>query len=202
MFSVTIVCFSTTTLSLVLCANALLDSNKRGFLCLAVIVFALIAPGMVFTGKYLASTHWRVSAAPWISPCLLESDDKYMLGINGYLSFAREFVLFLPMAWAMYIRHGDYPSELLSVLRRDIGCYFLVIIVLGVLLAMFNTPGSPISDNYDIVIVMRMFLYPILANRILLNIRNTTDRRTRAAVISSLLFHVDDPPITYNDSLV
>lgn len=42
---------------------------------------------------------------------------------------------------------------------------------------------------------LRMVFYPVLANRVLLNIRNTTDLRVRSHAVSTLLFAPAEPDV-------
>ncbi|KAF6741583.1 hypothetical protein DFP72DRAFT_1083594 [Ephemerocybe angulata] len=62
----------------------------------------------------------------------------------------------------------------------------------GLLQAIFTAPNFPVQDKYQVLSVSRMVLNPILANRLLLNLRSNRDPGTQAA-ISTLLFDKPNP---------
>ncbi|TEB23669.1 hypothetical protein FA13DRAFT_1818331 [Coprinellus micaceus] len=186
-FAFTIVGTITTTFSLVLCAHALLGARKRYLGVILFVTSAFFIAAIGTSAKYMFSARWIVSDVPWLTPCSFESEE-YLIGINAYLAVSREALLAVLMASTIYVRYMGQKGSLVNVMRRDVGFYFSVLVVLGVLHAIFRSPGTPVRDKYNVITALRMVLYPIMANRVLLNIRKTRDWRIKTNVISTLLF--------------
>ncbi|KAJ3539225.1 hypothetical protein NMY22_g4831 [Coprinellus aureogranulatus] len=189
----------TTTFSLVLCAHALLGAKKRYLAGILFIMSGFIIAAVGTSGRYMAAARWTVSDVPWISPCRFDSEE-YLIAVNAYLAVSRESLLAILMAGTIYVRYRNQTNSLINIMRRDVGFYFSVLVVLGILHAVFRTPDSPVEDRYNIITALRMVLYPVLANRILLNIRNSKDRGVRTNAVSTLLFAPTDSETETDES--
>ncbi|KAJ3524325.1 hypothetical protein NMY22_g11049 [Coprinellus aureogranulatus] len=121
-------------------------------------------------------------------PIRTAGQDKYVFNtVLTYANVAREATVLIFGGWVVFTRYRRQNDALIRAIRRDGGAYLVAAFLLGAVSAVLRTPKFPIDDRYSVITETRLVVYPILANRLLLNLRDTTDYTTRTAV-SNILF--------------
>ncbi|KAF6750164.1 hypothetical protein DFP72DRAFT_1173033 [Ephemerocybe angulata] len=120
--------------------------------------------------------------------------------IGGFISLAKAILLAALALFIFSVRYRSQTGTLIQTIRRDSGIWIVsfVAIRLGNSLTLVFRIGRPGSDNLTHVFaLLSRIAVPVLACRLLLDIRKTEDPIVRTTV-SSILF---DPPLPGDDSL-
>lgn len=180
--------------SLLLCLHALLGAKRRYLFIIipTIIVFPTVAmsfAAMFFKDlKYAQSTYTNLFVC---SVTVAEPNGSAWSSYSTYLACVREIVTAVASAFTLFKRFR-HENSLIRVMLRDGAIYYTTSCVMGLLQAIFTAPNFPVQDKYQVLSVSRMVLNPILANRLLLNLRSNRDPGTQAA-ISTLLFDKPNP---------
>ncbi|KAF6745187.1 hypothetical protein DFP72DRAFT_1091782 [Ephemerocybe angulata] len=131
----------------------------------------------------------------------LSPNTMKMTGIAGYISLAKATSMAILMLSVFLVRYRNTTGTLLRVLRRDSGLHIFSLIALRLSSAVTRSLQELLGfySIPDIIVVSAQnTVMPILACRLLLNMRKTGDPGVQKS-ISSLLF---GPPVPGDNSEV
>ncbi|TEB36887.1 hypothetical protein FA13DRAFT_1089666 [Coprinellus micaceus] len=138
-------------------------------------------------------------------PCYLVDPKDFAvtkgnLGIEArsYIGFVRTALMFILAIVTAIYRYQHQTGKLLTVLRRDGGLYYLASVLTKLFGAILDTPNLAdredimASPAYTILISLSQVVVPILAQRLLLNLRSSDHMLETRQVASSLMFAKSD----------
>ncbi|KAJ2936481.1 hypothetical protein H1R20_g612, partial [Candolleomyces eurysporus] len=67
---------------------------------------------------------WILATAYFLCPCMAQNEKKYLMAISAYTIVARELIMTILAAAAMYVRYRHQNNSLIKVIRRDLGVYY------------------------------------------------------------------------------
>ncbi|KAJ2922339.1 hypothetical protein H1R20_g14749, partial [Candolleomyces eurysporus] len=188
--------------TLLLCLYALLDAKKVWFYVFMILSFAFTVTILILEATDIS--HQRVLSHQllpkhWQSlgyPCYFDSSRQspIIYGVVAYISFTRTALAALLAIATFLHRYRRSGSSMIKVIRREGGLYYLSTILLRLIDAIIRTPNMPtIIDPADAVTLaiaiysLRVLAIPILANRLLLNMRKINENNANT-LISTMLF--------------
>ncbi|RXW13802.1 hypothetical protein EST38_g12052 [Candolleomyces aberdarensis] len=163
--------------SILLCLYALLGAKKKW-------LFAIFAPYFCsFTVHIVGITLHFTSGSAVRSPylpetfkCTFTSGDPKGFTMSAYNILVRDGLTALFGVLTFYKRYRDQNNSLIRVMRRDGAVLYIAACLMGMLVAIFYTPGFPVQDEYFVLGSLRSTAYPILANQLILNMHRTATR--------------------------
>ncbi|KAF6756061.1 hypothetical protein DFP72DRAFT_1117460 [Ephemerocybe angulata] len=184
--------------AILLCLHALLGARRR-YLALLVLIYTGLTIPVIILGNRLDSEVSRTMPLSKLDEelgygCTWADDfspnSMKMAVLAGYISLAKATAMAILMLSVFLVRYRKTTGTLLHVLRRDSGVHLFSLIALRLfaavtnsfveLLGFYNIPDTIAIDAQHTVM-------PILACRLLLNMRKTEDPSVQKSV-SSLLF--------------
>ncbi|KAJ3529338.1 hypothetical protein NMY22_g9037 [Coprinellus aureogranulatus] len=144
-------------------------------------------------------------------PCYMPSGEQWdeftiaYIGrdIQSYIGFVTTAVLSLLAGVALVVRYRGHNGRLVQVLRRDGGLYYIALAGIRFGLAIVRTPAilamSQLLSNpgYILMLVLSYIGIPILAQRLMINLRKTDYIGSRP--IASKLLFAPPPPGSEDD---
>ncbi|RXW22033.1 hypothetical protein EST38_g3816 [Candolleomyces aberdarensis] len=177
-----------------------------------VCLYALLGPNLirfyVFTGAYLGffittivlmsnDLRWTAYeegdtlAFAYGYSCSVSPSRPIFVQVSNWTIFAREAAMFLLSAFVLIARWRKVGGSVSKVVRRDGGILYLTACSISLLRVIFLTPGFPVQD-YTVLAWARAVLCPMLANRLLINLRKAASERelqdSRSGTVSSVIF--------------
>ncbi|KAJ3532327.1 hypothetical protein NMY22_g7780 [Coprinellus aureogranulatus] len=194
--------YEASSITLWLCLYALLEA-KPTYLWILVIIFMIfwvpltvMACIVMKTEIYIPVTKIDVQFG---YPCsfTIAKRHRYLNIVQSYLIPARAFLF--------YKRYLRKYNRTLSVIRREGGFYLLAQTVLGVIIALKESKGGlpfetvQIPDKYGVLSSLSGFVFPVLADRLLLKMQKIQNPET-SAIVSTLMFdHRTNPPASEDE---
>ncbi|RXW16541.1 hypothetical protein EST38_g9315 [Candolleomyces aberdarensis] len=188
--------------TLLLCLYALLDVKRVWFYVLMIGSFAFTVTILILEATdishqrvlphQLLPKHWQGLGYP----CYFDSSRQspIIYGLVAYISFTRTALAALLGIATFLHRYRRSRSSMLKVIKREGGIYYLSTILLRLIDAIIRTPNMPIvidpADAVTLAIAiysLRVLAIPILANRLLLNMRKVNEINANT-LISTMLF--------------
>ncbi|KAF6753897.1 hypothetical protein DFP72DRAFT_1046393 [Ephemerocybe angulata] len=194
-------------LALLLCLHALLGAKTR-YLVLMLVAFTGATVGVYVPQlKYYeeASRIWGAAlpasqldqdlgyACTWEDAISTEAEERMIIG--GYISFSGAICISVLALGIFYLRYRSQKGSLVKVIRRDGGVYVfsLTAIRLGYTIIDIFKPRLSIYYIADSVLQRLQYVgVPLLACRLLLNMRRTEDPGVRS-IVSTILFGPMNP---------
>lgn len=186
--------------SILLTLHALLGAKRKHLL----IITTLYTAFMIFAAIMMALGIADVTAQPPDPPasaifsCMFQQRTILPNTILTWGNVIREGTVLAFGAVVMYRRYREQNDFLIRTIRRDGALYLTTAFVLGVIAAGMRTPGAT-SDKYAVIMELRAIAYPILANRLLINLRDHPDYSTRTAISAILFEHTIHVPSEHNE---
>ncbi|KAF6745201.1 hypothetical protein DFP72DRAFT_926693 [Ephemerocybe angulata] len=192
---------------ILLCLHALLGARRRYLALLILIYMGLTIPVIILANRLDSEVSRAIPLSELDQElgygCTWEGDLSPNIVkievIVGYISLAKATSMAILMISVFLVRYRNTTGTLLHVLRRDSGVHLFSLIALRLfaavagsfaeLLGFYNIPDA-------IVISGQYTISPILACRLLLNMRKSEDPGVQKSV-SSLLF---GPPVPGDNS--
>ncbi|TEB21692.1 hypothetical protein FA13DRAFT_1741612 [Coprinellus micaceus] len=178
-----------------LCLYALLGGNPKFFWLLVVAFLVFTIPASVLNGMHVMSQ--RAIPQNHLDhllgyPCnFLPPQRPDLAVIASYIIFARTCLALIVGLATLVVRYRKQNHNLIRVIRREGGMYYISTLILMFFSCLTSTRGSPVKDKYSIVWSLRLLMNSVFADRLLLKMKKVDDRSTQA-VISTLMFNHDD----------
>ncbi|TEB21696.1 hypothetical protein FA13DRAFT_1741619 [Coprinellus micaceus] len=184
-----------------LCLYALLQGKSEFFYLLVVAFLACSIPANVLNAIDVMSQ--RAVPQDTISlllgyPCnFLVRQRPDLSAIGAYISLARTSLTLVAGLATLIIRYRNQNHNLIRVIRREGGMYYISSLVLLFLACLTSTPKSPITNavQSETIWSLKLLFTTVFADRLLLRMKKVDDPGTQA-VISSLVFDHDSDQST------
>ncbi|KAF6761012.1 hypothetical protein DFP72DRAFT_1062725 [Ephemerocybe angulata] len=185
-------------LVLLLCLHALLGAKWRHLVIMVAVYLGLATASSIMSAEYTTYTlravpltqldHELGYACSWVGSV----PAHFMRGYNiaAYISFANSAYLALLTLVILYVRYRGQTGFLIQTIRRDGGLYvfvFIVIRLLSAIAAAFHLNLGYYNYLLNVIGHLQTWGLPILACRLLLNLRRTDDPDMRTR-ISTIIF--------------
>lgn len=122
--------------------------------------------------------------------CLFHKMNLTLQNVPKYLDMARDMVMLFFGCAVVWLRYRGQSNTLINIIRRDGGIYYVSMFALGTVTACLTYFGrTTVQSDYVYYAAqeLRYLAYPILSNRLLLNLKAATNPTTQAS-ISVILF--------------
>ncbi|KAJ2929936.1 hypothetical protein H1R20_g7190, partial [Candolleomyces eurysporus] len=163
--------------SVLLCLYALLGAKKKWLWAIFVPYFCSFTVNIVgITFHFTSGGAARSPYLPEIFRCTFSYGHPKAFMMSAYNILIRDSLTALFGVLTFYKRYRDQDNSLIRVIRRDGAVLYITACLMGVLVAIFYTPGFPIGDQWLLLSTLRSIAYPILANQLILNMHRTATR--------------------------
>ncbi|TEB20086.1 hypothetical protein FA13DRAFT_1780131 [Coprinellus micaceus] len=173
------------------CLYALLEGRKKYFWVMILVFLGLSLPIVALDlANDLTQAAVETSVLDHIIgyPCNF-SPGKHPKNefIANYINLTRTILGLGAGLITIAVRYRKQSNNLIKVIVREGGLYYMSALVFRFLGSLSLTPGLSITDDYAVFKALRWILVMVFVDRLLLQMRSVSDPGTQA-VISSLIF--------------
>ncbi|KAJ2922658.1 hypothetical protein H1R20_g14443, partial [Candolleomyces eurysporus] len=138
--------------SILLCLYALLGAKKKWLFAIFVPYFCSLTVHIVgFTFHNTSGSAVRSPYLPETFKCTFTSRDPKGFMMSAYNILVRDGLTALFGVLTFYKRYRDQDNSLIRVMKRDGAVLYIAACLMGVLVAVFYTPGFPVQDAYFVL---------------------------------------------------